>query len=249
MNFKHTGKFVLATAFAVFFVFSILGIHNVVTSSGGVAFFGRVARDIKNSFHFGLGFLSNSRAAVLGAGSELILNWQFDEFGGSLASDASSNGRHGNVSLENPFTYIARDFRSIQFNGSNLYVYNHALPAQSGDFSVSLWFKTNAGGTVFEYANSSNSGVRLYFENEILKMGGSGGPSTVLSQGADIADAKWHHTVNLMLEIRHRTLNILMDLLTKSGSMDALFRCQKFRKFTANWSFVRRLIGILTIIR
>ena len=197
MNFKHTGKFVLATALAVFFVFSILGIHNVVTSSGGVAFFGRVARDIKNSFHFGLGFLSNSRAAVLGAGSELILNWQFDEFGGSLASDASSNGRHGNVSLENPFTYIARDFRSIQFNGSNLYVYNHALPAQSGDFSVSLWFKTNAGGTVFEYANSSNSGVRLYFENEILKMGGSGGPSTVLSQGVDIADSKWHHAVVL----------------------------------------------------
>lgn len=130
------------------------------------------------------------------------LHLKFDESAGTVAADASGEGRNGTlVSTAGWEPVSGIDQGALKLNGGSDAV---TLPAATlngaTDLTISLWFKTSAspagqtllsaaGATQFpELAVSIENGTTIRFNT-------GGGNSVTWNAGRSLADGLWHHLV------------------------------------------------------
>jgi hypothetical protein len=146
-----------------------------------------------------------------------LLYWRLGEASGTVAADASGNGRNGEyrgtVSLGQPGAITADPDTAVRLQ-SNAFASEFVTTASTTaftnpqTFSVELWFRTTTttttGGKLIGFGNSrtgtsSNYDRHIYMTNDgRLIFGAWTGSATTITSTASYNDAAYHHVVGTM---------------------------------------------------
>ena len=158
-------------------------------------------------------------AALIGA-------WGFEESGGTVVYDASSNGNNGQFSA-NPPTRVAGTYgNELQFNGSDNAVTipaSDSLNSIAGSFTVSLRFKYLGEGTpdkaIWTLVNKNGTGsghndiFHLFIYSATKRLGfrsGNGATNYEINSGVAVNDGEYHQ-VDLVYDNAAKTYKLYVD--------------------------------------
>jgi hypothetical protein len=131
--------------------------------------------------------------------AELVVHWKFDEGSGTTVGDSSGKGNTGTLFNNPTWTDSGKIGGALAFSGgSRAELYHSATLDQTGDESVSLWFKTSQPSTGY---------VSIFRQDQRftpLQLKGEGaaqvaywpnGPIQLLAFPWTYNDNEWHHYV------------------------------------------------------
>jgi hypothetical protein len=133
------------------------------------------------------------------AGDGIIGHWNFDEFGGSTATDVSGAGNHGAL-MNGPSWILGRFGAALSFDGNNDHVMVQSPDLDlSGDFTISVWLRftqTNNDADVLRQGSAGTSPVHYKIEmkdNQIrVRLVGSNRSTVLEDNSSSRNDGEWH---------------------------------------------------------
>jgi uncharacterized repeat protein (TIGR01451 family) len=157
-------------------------------------------------------------------GSGPLGHWKLDEGSGTLAADASGNGRSG-VLVNGPAWVAGRIDQALSFDGVDDYVQvAHAGALDAYPLTVAVWFKTGATGLhglVNKYFPSSWNGYQLFmlsgnlcawYFRDASNNTWDGSTCTLMTPG--FADDRWHQAAFVVDDAGGR---LYVDGVLKAG--------------------------------
>ncbi|WP_314584853.1 LamG-like jellyroll fold domain-containing protein [Paenibacillus terrigena] len=131
--------------------------------------------------------------------AELVAHWKFDEGSGTTAGDSSGNGNTGTLVNNPTWTDSGKIGGALAFSGGSRAEFNaSATLNQTGNESVSLWFKTSQPKTLTSIFRHSNRFTALQVAGEQARV--AYWPNASSSYKAlyfpwTYNDNNWHHYV------------------------------------------------------
>jgi len=123
----------------------------------------------------------------------LVGDWNFDEGGGTAASDKSGSGNHGTVSSTSAWTSSGKFGNAFSGNGSSYYTdagVNSSLDLGTGSATIEVWFKTSQATGAMVTKRTGN-GFQVYVLSSKLYADGAGTAGVYSSM--TLTDNAWHH--------------------------------------------------------
>jgi hypothetical protein len=152
----------------------------------------------------GTNTINNSAGLLVstGAPTGLYLQWHLDEFGGSIALDASGNGNTG-TKVGNPTLTSGEFGEGLTLNGSSQYLYSPLLPTFPFVLTEELWFKTTQTSGTEDLidlnhsqtltAGSTDRLVRINASGQVGFYVFNGGVGYSILSSQSYNDGNWHH--------------------------------------------------------